>query len=731
MEMLVKFALLISILFASTINLQAKIYQQNKRLPYSSQVTGRPNAERKIQNIGRIWSAITNFGSYGDLNLTFPSYDWPNRKVVSYLWEGRIWIGAKPTEGYYCVSHAGYPNYEFCPSEDGAWVINKLGTSMYDIECKYDDWYDLWNSPDRQLGIKIIQKAMSWSVEGFDDFLAYEYKITYVADSSFHHSDTLKQVYVAWVFDADCGGRIYEEHNIDDLVHYDGWVANEWTDAYRPYSHSIGPYPYDEVTLYADGTIDTVPDGILDQVTVFGDEPNELTLHGDTLFLWRNFSYIYDGDNRMRAGDDRGEYGTVPGYIGGIVLYAPPSPNDSVWIDEHGDTCRIIRPMGHQWWDWESDPHTDTDKYLYMIGKHPLSGNYRFMPHPFVWGITEYDYRFMHTYGPYEIADGDTLEFVFAGLMGFGLNGGYGYDKGVEEGIFEQAKWYPGIRWVADQALKAYYLGSKHSDPIHPSSPSEDIHWLIQRPPEIPHLEYSASRGVVTLVWTDIAERTPDPIDGMYDFVGYRIYKAEFKPRQWQLIKGFVDSAFASENTDSFPSNIYEWIGVKEPFPHSYTDTTAIYGIPYFYVVTSFDMGRPPLIPSIESAKINYKQTEFGDAIPIFVKTEKLEEPLTTDKLSTVTVVPNPYLGSVQWERKREDRIHFINLPGSCRILIFTVSGDLVRKIEHTDGTGDEYWDLTSKTGRPVKSGLYVYKLEARDERNKPIYKFGKFVLVR
>ena len=725
--MLKSIASLLSIIFLLAVSVQARTKHVRKDISSLSSKGERPEPSYKVHNIGRVWSAVSNMGTYGDPFSEFPSYDWPGGTGAYYLWYGGLWIGVD-----YYVSHADYANEEFYPSEDGRWWINREPkTSVYDIECKYDDWYDNWNFSDRQLGLKVAQKAMAWSVEGFEDFLIYQYKITYVADSSFRKRDTLKGVYISWVFDADCGGRVSPNAHIDDLVGYDGWVNNEWETAYHPYSHVTHAYPYDEVTLHSDGTIDLVPDGTLDQITVFGDESDEVTLHGDTLYLWRNISYMYDGDNLGRPGDDAGESGMVPGYIGGTVLYAPPSPNDSIWVDAYGDTCRMIRPMSHQWWNWSNDPWGDEEKYLYMIGMHEFSRGHRFMPHPFDWGSTEFDYRFMHTFGPYEIADGDTLELVFAGLMGFGLNGGYGYDKGVEEGMFKKYEWYPGMRYTADQALKAYYLGSEFSDPVHPSSPSEDIHWLIRIPPEVPLLEYSAGKGAVILAWTDIAEITPDPIDEIYDFAGYRIYRSEFKVGEWYLVKGFVDSAFASEHPDSFPVDIYEWMGEGETFPHSYVDANIIYGIPYFYILTAFDIGRPPLTPSLESKKINYKQTEAGISVPIIAKTKKLEEPLTVNKLDKVTVTPNPYLGSAQWERQDEDRIQFMNLPGSCRIRIYTASGDLVKEIEHTDGTGDAYWDLLSRGELPVASGLYVYKIEARDDKNKPIHKIGKVIIIR
>ncbi|HID94103.1 MAG TPA: hypothetical protein EYP60_08415 [bacterium (Candidatus Stahlbacteria)] len=716
---------------------------------------GRPKDEYKVHTIGRLWSAVGNWGGYGDPNTVIPSYDWPGGTRMFYLWEGMIWLGTTIGETKY-VSHCEYGNYELWPSVDGQWDIKKPGISMHDIGCKFDDWYDARNDKARQLGIKVIQTAMQWSVPGFDDFIAYQQRITYEKDSSFHKSDTLRDLYISIVFNTRVAGAIVPRGNIDNLTSYDGWTNGEWTKTWYPPDRTkegeivrggeTVEYPYDFVTIYPpkEGypygvpTDTTGSDGILDQMIVFGDEPSEHTVHGDTLIFWRNLCYTYDGDNPTRPGDDEAEWGMVPGFIGATVLYAPPSSNDSVWIDKYGDTCRMIRPYSHQWWNWANDPGTDEDKMLYTLGKHPFSRNKRFMAHPFDWGAPVFDYRFMLNYGPYKIGAGDTIDFVCVGFVGFGLNGGYGYGKGADEGIFEKDKWYPGVRWIVDQAIKAYYMGSMNSDPLHPSSPSEDVHWLIPIPPEVPYLEYSAGKGVVTLAWTDIAERTPDPIDGMYDFAGYRIYRAEFRPGTWVFLKGFVDSAFAEENADQFPKDKYGWINreVGETFPHSYVDSFVIYGIPYLYAVTSFDAGRkgPPPMPSLESGKVNYKKTELGAEIPVFVKTErshgKRPAPTLAD-LDKITVAPNPYIGSARWERKHENRIQFMNLPGTCRIHIYTVSGDLIKEIEHTDGTGDEYWNLLSRNNQEVVSGLYVYKVEAWNAEGKPIYKIGKFIILR
>jgi hypothetical protein len=207
-----------------------------------------------------------------------------------------------------------------------------------------------------------------------------------------------------------------------------------------------------------------------------------------------------------------------------------------------------------------------------------------------------------------------------------------------------------------------------------------------------------------------------------------------------------VKSSFAAEHPDDYPTDSYDWIDVEagEKFPLTYVDDDVTYGIPYLYSVTAFDAGRegPPKIASLESGKGNYKKTELGASIPTFVKTPRLEEQIapatkaagaaiTTADLDRITVAPNPYLGSVPWERKYENRVQFMNLPGTCRIRIYTVTGDLVREIEHTDGTGDEYWDLLSRNEQEIVSGLYVFKVEAWDANGKSIHKIGKLVIVK
>lgn len=85
-----------------------------------------------------------------------------------------------------------------------------------------------------------------------------------------------------------------------------------------------------------------------------------------------------------------------------------------------------------------------------------------------------------------------------------------------------------------------------------------------------------------------------------------------------------------------------------------------------------------------------------------------------TTNLETVSVVPNPYRASEVWDRAGGNELHFVHLPPRATIKIYTVSGDLVRVLDHNDTVRDfARWDLKNASGRDVASGIYMYRVEA------------------
>lgn len=408
---------------------------------------------------GDLWACVCNNGIIGGgpFETGCPGYSWPGGRGPFYLWEGRLWVGTM-VEGTPYVSHADYGNYEW---EPGEWGFIGRGKSDFDVVCSYNDWgNENWG---RAIGIKIIQRALSWKYGPARHIIAYEFDVIFDhSKSDVVESDVLDKFYFSLCFDGDICEADRTSPHIDDIVFYDGWTGGEWA------SLTHFPSPSDDYTILPDTTL-LIPDGIPDQVCLFGDDTNEVTILGDTQWVWRDMSFLMDGDNPDEPGNDSTEYGLCSGVLFSSMLYAPESPRDSIWKDSNGDLSRIPRPASHQWWNWNNDPGTDRNKYDYMTGEHPMSFGYKFLPHPYDVGAGVFDYRFLLTYGPYSIADGDTIHFVLATGVGQGLNGGVdgGYSRG----------YLPGARQLRDYALTMYYDSAAHSDPYHPSAPDEDIHW--------------------------------------------------------------------------------------------------------------------------------------------------------------------------------------------------------------------------------------------------------------
>ncbi|MEO0108396.1 MAG: hypothetical protein ABIK62_04410, partial [candidate division WOR-3 bacterium] len=129
----------------------------------------------------------------------------------------------------------------------------------------------------------------------------------------------------------------------------------------------------------------------------------------------------------------------------------------------------------------------------------------------------------------------------------------------------------------------------------------------------------------------------------------------------------------------------------------------------------------------------------------IFMITASPDQYITTPGPSVklrVRVVPNPYFITNDWETSTFDRrIAFSGLPGECDIRIYTMAGDLVRRIKHRDTRaaqagqappqpeelgGTEYWDLLNTDKQLVSSGIYVFHIQSDVGEY-----VGKFAIVR
>jgi hypothetical protein len=159
-----------------------------------------------------------------------------------------------------------------------------------------------------------------------------------------------------------------------------------------------------------------------------------------------------------------------------------------------------------------------------------------------------------------------------------------------------------------------------------------------------------------------------------------------------------------------------------------------------YFAVTAFDFGNAQTnLSSLESAKsIN----------------ATLVYPI--EKSDPIMVYPNPYKASNTQgyiDKGYEDtdgsgwveqdrRLWFSNLPDDQKVIIriWTLDGDLVRAVTYDpeniigNPPGIVYWDLVSRNGQAVVSGMYLYSIEfiaccgSVESRESEI---GKFVIIK
>ena len=113
-----------------------------------------------------------------------------------------------------------------------------------------------------------------------------------------------------------------------------------------------------------------------------------------------------------------------------------------------------------------------------------------------------------------------------------------------------------------------------------------------------------------------------------------------------------------------------------------------------------------------------------------------VDDDLAKFDLKNVKVVPNPYLGASGFEGQniyttgRGDReIQFRRLPANCTIRIYTISGELVRTLQHEAvmNDGQEAWDLLTKDNLSASYGIYIYHIDAPGIGTH----IGKFAIVK
>jgi hypothetical protein len=151
--------------------------------------------------------------------------------------------------------------------------------------------------------------------------------------------------------------------------------------------------------------------------------------------------------------------------------------------------------------------------------------------------------------------------------------------------------------------------------------------------------------------------------------------------------------------------------------------------------VTAFDHGDPATgFKPLESSKVANGE-EFWPINSADVVKEERPKP---------GVYPNPYrisdyYNAAGWENprglepdpERARKVTFTNVPDTCTVSIWSIDGDLVRRLEHrAEPSSSEatvvIWDLITRNTQAVKTGIYIWSIESRFGTD-----VGKFVIIK
>ncbi len=279
---------------------------------------------------------------------------------------------------------------------------------------------------------------------------------------------------------------------------------------------------------------------------------------------------------------------------------------------------------------------------------------------------------------------------------------------------------------------------------------------LVKDPIRGPLVRLQPRDGSVVVQWNNAAELVPDPLSKKFDFAGYRIWKAEQwerpegstgpTPELWSLLAEYrlpkhIDSATKHKdltqirNLNVSPCDTVDAERGLIQYPVGYyqhRDDRVLNGFIYFYAVTAFDINETGDTDPITGEKEVFSLECRHVASESQAVTPGTDPSAEADK---VYVVPNPYYGGAAWDLVPNPRdptgthVDFMNLPvGSWTVKVYTVAGDLVRVLEN-DGSqniGQMKWDLVSRNGQDVVSGLYLFTVESRFGTQ-----VGKFVILR
>lgn len=668
----------------------------------------------KYTNIGNIGLTLTNFGMYGNgfaLWPQQPSCEYPLGSGIEHIFDGSLWVGGFVSSD--SLGHNRLGPFVSTGSVDASSVSTRGGG------------FEFTNSA----GSKIVERSALLDSRYFDpQAISHQ---DFVMD--FTDTNLVLQ-----------NGETIQGHNpLGITVHQEAYAWN---------------YPFADFFVIMNYTIKNVTNKYIDSIYV--GLWTDAVVRNTKITSPRTGASFFDkgGDgysDSMKIAyeyDATGDVGYTNSYVGVQFLGSTPTL-DSIFI-VGTDTLPSVNFVSWQYKN-TSDPNffsptTDIDRYRKMQGY--FGGNNRYND-----GVnpsnlkTPSNRSILITHGAFsKLAPGESINVVFAIVCAKK----FGNDPSSLDSPAQKFNLYSNAEW----ALRAYYGEDRNRN--GKLDIGEDLdgngtitRYILPAPPRTPAVKIVPGNQDVSIYWDKRAESSIDPISGKKDFEGYRLYRTEpgfDLDLSQDMRSSLVTLAQFDSAGNSYGFNTgFSAVQLEEPVTFS-GDTVKYYykfdvknllnGWQYLFSVTAFDKGDPDNnLESLESSELASLSRILPGTLP------------NDENNLEVGVYPNPYYGNAYWDGSTERlrKIYFYNLPSECQITIYTLSGDIVKKIDHNSTSngsdikwfqtyasdnkqimsgGEDAWDLLTDNDQAIATGLYLFTV--KDNRTGDI-KRGKFLIIK
>ena len=657
----------------------------------------------KYTDVGNIGITITNFGTYGhgfSLWPEQPSCEYPKGSGIEHIYDGGLWVG-----GFTADDSLGN-------NINGPFV--STGVIDFSSATQRGSGLEFTNSPGSFVEVR----------SSLPDSKFFSPKAISHQDFIMDFSDTSTTL--------SNGEPILLHRPLGVSVHLETYA---WNYPFADYFVIFNYYITNVSHKYIDSFYVALwTDAVVRNTIVTSPRTGGFFNHGGNGFNDSlNLAYEFDAD---------GDPGFTDSYIGVQFLGA----------------SRQVDSVNYVNWQYRNttnpnyfSPQDDIERYKKLEGFFGGSNRYNYGISPDDLKIPSNRSILLSTGNFKNLAPGDTINVTFA-MVAAKKNGS---DPASLDTEYQKEKLYTNAGW----AIRAYRGEDRNGNGI--LDPGEDSNgdgiltrYILPSPPKTPFVKVVPGNQKTTIYWDDRAEFSVDPISGEMDFEGYRIYRtnAGFDlSSNLDILESLVTVAEfdSADNNIGYDTGFPAFIHLDEPvtFPgdtieykYKFEIDNLLNGWQYLFTVTAFDRGDEENgLPSLESSSLS----SLNRILP--------GTPATSDDDVKIGVYPNPYYGNAYWDgpSERLRKIYFYNLPEECEIIIYTLSGDVVKHIYHDQNSngadlrwfetyakdatqkmsgGEHAWDLISDHSQAIASGLYIFSVEDKKTGN---IKTGKFLIIK